>query len=318
MEYISCPLCGSCDARLVFRRKDLRHNISDHEFCVVRCRGCRLVYVNPRPTKQEIHQYYPPEFYEVGLTAEEVYGNLEWQLRLKYGYVEDLAPGRLLDVGCDKGEFMFYMQQRGWAVKGIDFSTKPPNVFGLDILYGDLDEATFPPESFDLVTMWAVLEHVYQPVWMLRTIGRILRPGGKLVVAVTNFRSAPARFMRHDDIPRHTTMFTKQTLREMLRHAGISLEACHFCCELYGGSHRGLLNYIGKLAAGEKIEDIVAMNRSNGRWHEFSGQLRGRPSRLMEKIDRMDIALSPVLDRWMDRLHMGFIMIASGRKIISA
>lgn len=315
MERIHCPLCGADDANLIFKRKDLRHHISEEEFCVVRCRRCSLVYVNPRPTEKEIHRYYPEEFYEVGLTADQVYEKLEWQLELKYQHVKDLTPGRLLDIGCDKGEFLYYMQKRGWVVQGIDFSPKPPNVFNLDIFYGDLNAAAYSPQSFDLVSMWAVMEHVYQPVRMLEEVRSILTQGGRLIVAVTNFRSLPARFMRHDDVPRHTTLFTKRTLAEMLRRAGFLPE--YFLCkwDLYGGSHRGLLNYLLKLAAGEKIDDIVSMNRSSSRWQEFSSRLRGRPSRLMMKVDRADSAFSCTMDRWMDRLHFGFIMVVRAVKV---
>lgn len=314
MENIHCPLCGAEDTTLIFKRKDLRHHISEEEFRVVRCRRCSLVYVNPRPTREEIHAYYPEEFYDPGLAADEVLQKLDWQLRKKYKYVQELAPGRLLDVGCDKGEFLFYMQKRGWEVKGLDFSSKPPNLFGLDIFYGDLGAAGYPPESFDLVTLWAVLEHIYDPLEMLAKIRWLLKPGGKLVVAVTNFNSLPARFMRHDDVPRHTILFTKRTLGAALQRAGFTPDDFHFDCDLYGGSHRGLMNYLVKLAAGEKMDEIVAQNRSATRWHEFSSRLQGRASSFMLKMDRFDIAFAPMQDRWMDRLHLGFIMVGTATK----
>jgi 2-polyprenyl-3-methyl-5-hydroxy-6-metoxy-1,4-benzoquinol methylase len=299
---------------MIFRRRDFMHEVSEEEFCVVRCKKCGLVYVNPRPTEEEIHAFYPKEFYSVDLDAETLLEGKREQLEMKYQFVKDLPAGRLLDVGCMKGEFMFFMQRLGWNVQGIDFSTKPPNVFGLNILYGDLAAAGYAERSFDLITLWAVLEHVYQPRKILSEVHRLLKPGGTAILLVTNFSSLPGRFMRHDDIPRHTTLFTKRTLARFLRSCGLWPTHFHFNCNLFGGNNRGVLNYLGKLAAGERIEDIVAQNREPKRWHEFSSRLRGQPSPWMRKVDARDQRLMPHLDRWMDRLHCGFIMIAKATR----
>ena len=314
MEYIHCSLCGADDSRLLFKRQELMYQISADAFQIVRCRKCSLVYINPRPTEDEIHTYYPDEFYDTDIDAERLLLEKEQQLLMKYQYVKDMTPGKLLDIGCQKGEFMFFMQQKGWDVQGIDFSTKPPNVFGLDIFYGDLEAASYSNESFDLITMWAVLEHVYYPKHMLMKVNQLLKPNGKLVLLVTNFHSLPACFMRQDDIPRHTTLFTKRTMRDMLRRAGFTPDQFDFNCALFGGNNRGVLNYLVKLATGEKLEEIVAQNRTVNRWQEFSSQIRGKASRFMLRIDALDIALTPYLDRWLDFLHFGFIMIARATK----
>ncbi len=314
MEHIRCPLCEADQSRIVFRRRDFTHQVSTEDFQVVRCRKCGLVYVDPRPTEEEIHAYYPEEFYETRLDAAQLLREKERQLALKYEFVRDIPPGKLLDIGCMKGEFLYFMQHRGWEVHGLDFSSTPPNVFGLDIFYGDLSSAAYPPESFDLITLWAVLEHVYHPKRMLSEVCRLLKPGGRAVMLVTNFRSLPARLMRHDDIPRHTTLFTRRTLGKMLRSCGLRPEGFHFNSELFGGSNRGVLNYLVKLAAGERIEEIVAQNRTVSRWQEFACRLRGKPSEWMLKVDLKDQRLAPRLDRWLDRFHCGFIMIAVASK----
>jgi 2-polyprenyl-3-methyl-5-hydroxy-6-metoxy-1,4-benzoquinol methylase len=314
MEHIACPLCLADRSKLIFLRRDFAHPVSEEDFRVVRCRVCGLVYLNPRPTEEEIHSYYPEEFYQPQLDAEQLLREKEHQLFLKYEYVKNIPPGRLLDIGCMKGEFLYFMQQHGWEVHGIEFSTKPPNVFGLDIHYGDLFSARYAAHSFDLITLWAVLEHVYYPRKMLTEACRLLKPGGRVVLLVTNFHSLPARLMRHDDIPRHTTLFTKRTLGKMLRICGLIPTSYRFNCRLFGGNNRGVLNYLFKLLAGERISEIVAQNRTVSRWQEFSSMLRGKPSSWMLKVDEKDRHFSPIIDRWMDRLHFGFIMIATAKK----
>jgi len=314
MEKINCPLCNSNKENILFSRPDYTHQITDEPFNVVQCRKCGIVYVNPRPTEDEIHQYYPEEFYDININGEELLKTKRRQLSLKYQYVSDLQPGALLDVGCQKGEFMYFMQQKGWNVRGCDFSSKPPNVFGLDIFYGDIDLAEYPENSFDLITLWAVLEHVYNPQKMLKKLNRLLKPGGSIVMLVTNFYSLPASLMRHDDVPRHTTLFSKKTLAQMLEQTGYIPDFFRFNSELFGGTYRGVFNYLIKLLRGEKIENIVASNRVPGRWHEFSDQLIGRYTKWMRIVDRFDIAVYPFIDKLTDKLGLGFIMIAKATK----
>ena len=313
-EYIACPLCGMDDTKHLFMRKDLGYKIPEIEFPVVRCRRCNLVYVNPRPNATDIHQFYPENFYSASDSPEQTILEKSKSLQGKYDKVKNINPGALLDIGCSKGEFMYMMKNKGWNVKGLDFSSKPPNLFNLDIYYGDLDNAPFEKESFDLITLWAVLEHVYDPKRMLASIDRILKPGGKLVLLVTNFNSIPARFMRHDDVPRHTTLFTKRTISAMLRQTGYETEKFFFGQDIFGGSVRGALNYCVKLLAGEKIEEIIAQNRTPDRWHEFSSQIRGKESKFMLKVDAFDIAITPILDRIFDQMQLSFIMTVVSRK----
>ncbi len=314
MEFITCNLCGSDRSKLLFRRKDHFLNISDIEYQVVKCRNCGLVYVNPRPTEEEILSFYTDEYYRANFTEEELLEERKEQLLAKFDKIKHLPPGRLLDIGCQKGEFLFFMSQKGWEVQGVEFSTAPPNLFGVDIFYGNLADAGFPSESFDLVTLWAVLEHVYHPREMLGEVHRVLKPGGTVVLLVTNINSIPGRFMRHDDIPRHTTLFSRRTLGRMLEATGFQIQTCSFGNEIFSGSTRGILNYLVKLAAGEHLEDIVAQNRTPGRWREFAIQLRGRDSRFISLIDRADMALTPFLDWLVDRCGLGFTMTVEAKK----
>ncbi len=314
MECITCPLCESDDADVLFERRDLTYGITDVAFMVVRCRRCALVYVNPRPTEIEIHKYYPEEFYDPVVDADQLLRDKQELLSLKYSYVKDITPGRLLEIGCAKGEFMMFMKQHGWNVSGVDFSNKPPNVFGLDIRYGSIESADFDDNSFDLVALWAVLEHVYSPKRMLREVCRLLKPGGALVLLVTNFNSLPARLMRQDDVPRHTTLFTSATISRLLKATGFTVNYVRCDHRLYGGTNRGLMNFLFKLAAGESIDEIVAQSRSASRWQQFSSELHGRKSPWMLKVDKADMSLTPRIDPVLDRLGLGFIMVVRAQR----
>ena len=313
MEYIHCPLCEADDTKFLFTRKDFTHRVSDVEFIVVRCKKCGMVYLNPRPDQEEIHSYYPEEFYEI-TSKEELLRIKEQSLQAKYEMVKHIETGELLDVGCNKGEFLFFMHEKGWRVRGVEFSSKPPNVFNQNIFYGELEAAHFNDNSFDLVTLWAVLEHVNDPLGTLREINRILVPGGTLVALVTNFNSIPGRFLRHDDIPRHMNMFTRKTMSKMLQVAGLKASAFSFNQDIFDGSVRGMLNYLTKLSFGEKLASIVEQNRSRDRWYEFSSTLNGTESEFMKRIDALDMRITPFLNGVLDFLHLGFIMIVEAKK----
>ena len=310
LEHTACPLCGQQDHRLLFTRRDHTHLVSDVEFRIVKCNACGMVFVNPRPTIQAIHLYYPPDFYQVDRGPADLLKEKQGTLDARLKLVGALPPGRVLDVGCQKGEFLYVMKQRGWDVTGVEFSSTPPNVFGLPIHYAELKDAPLAPGSFDLITLWAVLEHVHDPIAVLTQVTKLLRPAGRAFVLVPNFDSIPARFMRHDDVPRHLLMFTKRTLQHAAHAAGLTVRTFHFGDDIFSGSTRGVLNFACKRVNGEPIEAIVAQNREPGRWHEFSECVKGKESELMRRVDRIDRAVTPTLDRVMNALGLGFIMTA--------
>ena len=313
LETVGCPLCGSLRQKRVYERPDYTHGVTNHWFTVVRCTNCGFAFVNPRPTESSIHAWYPDEFYDVNVKPEQLLHEKADVLRGKLKLVGGGPPGRVLDVGCQKGEFLEVMRRRGWDVEGVEFSDRPPNVFGLPMFRGRLEDAPFAPGSFDLITLWAVLEHVHNPIRVLTTVARLLKKSGRALVLVPNFNSIPARLLQHDDVPRHLLMFTTSTLSRAARDAGLVVRGFHFGDDIFSGSTRGVLNYLWKLANGERLRDIVAQNREPGRWNDFACCLNGKQDGSMLKVDRLDIRLTPYLDRLVNALHRGFIMTADLR-----
>lgn len=310
MQYSACPICKSDQQELLFDRLDHTHYVTRDRFRVVRCRACAMVFVNPRPDPVEIKAFYTRDFYDVAITAEKLLAEKRETLQAKAKMLSTLSPGRLLDIGCQKGEFLFWMKQHAWDVHGIEFSETPPNVFNMPIHYGRVETAAFESGSFDAITLWAVLEHVHDPIETLAQVKRLLAPKGRAFVLVPNFRSPPARLMRHDDVPRHLLMFTPSTLRQAARLAGLRVRRFVFNDDVFSGSNRGLLNFLVKRAFGESYDEILSQNRSAERWSEFTGSLNGTPSRLLKLVDRIDLRLTPHMDRIMRRFRCSFIMTA--------
>jgi len=135
---------------------------------------------------------------------------------------------RLLDFGCGAGHFLAGMQRLGWEAVGIDMSetavTAVRETIGVAAFVGSLPHDELENATFDLLTMWHALEHVHDPLGILRQAHNLLIPQGRLIVAVPDFAGWPRRWFGSAwyglDLPRHLTHFTPDTLVQMLDRAG--------------------------------------------------------------------------------------------------
>ena len=240
MEEVNCALCGAYEADLLCVGKDRLHGI-DGVFQLVRCRHCGLVYLSPRPTREEMGRYYPNEYRAYkgvngpGLLARLVH---RWGVEKKCQAITNLRErGEILDVGCATGQFLKAMKEKGWAVQGVEVNENAVMYarerLGLDVSAGELEEAGFPDKHFDVVTMWHVLEHLHDPVGTLMEVRRVLKDEGLLIVSVPNIKSIEAcifgEFWAGLDIPRHLYVFSPETLGGILRRAGFKvIRRCSF------------------------------------------------------------------------------------------
>jgi 2-polyprenyl-3-methyl-5-hydroxy-6-metoxy-1,4-benzoquinol methylase len=233
-ESVACEICGSDERIQVVARPDLFLG-GDTLYTMHECQGCGAIYQHPRPTADTIDQFYPSEYvaYTRSLKVEHWLSRLQrrYGLRKRCGIItRHVARGRLLDVGCATGDFLAEMQhQTGWSVIGVEPSHQAAgyarNEVGLDVVQGVLNEAPFADDSFDAITMWDVLEHVYDPRTVLVCAAQLLRPGGVLVINHPNVESMDRRvFGRYwcgFELPRHIYLFPPQLLQMLLAEHGL-------------------------------------------------------------------------------------------------
>jgi 2-polyprenyl-3-methyl-5-hydroxy-6-metoxy-1,4-benzoquinol methylase len=183
------------------------------------------------------HYYgYPPELTRGLERALAPLGKLllDWQgntlTRLPW-----VGEGRLLDYGCGSGSFGARMSEMGWHVTLMDFNAVSVRQAGLrynlPVLAGSLPHPRVGPESFDVVNMGAVLEHVPDPHRVVEAAARALAPGGLLVISVPCLSSWAFRIFGADwwglELPRHLLHFTPVTLRRLLEAHGLVIRECH-------------------------------------------------------------------------------------------
>jgi SAM-dependent methyltransferase len=265
-----------------------------------------------------MHEYYGENFYwtfEGGkLDQDAVLAARMPQILAKKEFIVDLAPGRLLDIGAMKGEFVHSMRVDGWSAEGVDFSPHAENLFDVPMRYGDFLQLDYEEASFDCVTMWAVLEHVYEPSAYVAKVARLLKPGGRFVLLVTNFNSIQGRWYRADDYPRHLTFFTKGSLKRLLTTHGLEVATMNTNQKIFGGSLYGSLVFAAKLFGGYGVDEAFYEWHNWTDSHAFCCKWRGRESPTMTWISRVDRLLSLPLESLIDQLGHGFILVCVAQR----
>jgi SAM-dependent methyltransferase len=205
----------------------------------MRCRHCQLIFLNPRPSRDELDRIYPPSYHAFQF-SEENFGlahrvRSRLEARRLLSYCKDLpADARILDIGCGDGFHLRLLQQFGqpsWQLEGVDTSDRAVMAArdsGLAVHLGTAESAALPPESYDLVLLIATIEHVEDPLAVIRAAARLLKPGGRAVVITDNTSTLDYRFFggRHwggYHFPRHWNLFNKRSLAQLTEAAGLEV-----------------------------------------------------------------------------------------------
>jgi len=153
--------------------------------------------------------------------------------RLSIMCLEGSRKGRLLDVGYGSGFFLSTMQDLGWEVLGIEPDVQAANIakeqFKVPVIVSTLEEVRLPASSFDAITMNHVIEHVPDPLGVLKECQRLLKPNGILVVTTPNFGSLGHRLFRQRwrglEVPRHFYLFRTRTMLMIAEKAGFFVKS---------------------------------------------------------------------------------------------
>ena len=276
--------CSSND-EIILASRDLLHDLPGI-FTVVKCSNCGLMRTNPRPSPDTIGFYYPESYgpyvgTRVQSESPKSPSLLKKLLRPIFRYVfnsnmttlPEMAPGRMLELGCASGSYLHKMAVQGWQVQGIEFSEKAAKAaaqLGYDVHAGPLETAPNPDEPFDLIVGWMVLEHLHDPVNCLKKLRQWAKPGAWLVLSVPNAGSMEFSIFKDKwyalQLPTHLHHFTPQTLENMLQITGWKLEKVHHQRVLSNliASTGYVLRDSGYVKVGQKFIDFP---EKAGRWN---------------------------------------------------
>jgi 2-polyprenyl-3-methyl-5-hydroxy-6-metoxy-1,4-benzoquinol methylase len=231
VEVAPCPVCGGRAARP-------RFEVEGCSAPVVVCTDCGLGRYEPMPDASEVLSYYPSEYYgQLGTKFQRIierWVRVTAQRHVAFLTRELPERARVLDVGCGRGVILGELADRGFEVHGVELRVEA--ALGVDPraevrIAPRLADAGYAEESFHEVVVWHVLDHLEDPRGTLAEAFRILRPSGRLVVAVPNFSSVQARWAGaawfHLDAPRHLFHFPRAALVRLLQELGFDVESEH-------------------------------------------------------------------------------------------
>ena len=194
-ELIDCPLCGSKEFDEVAVRCDNLH--------IVKCKSCNLAFLNPRPTSDEIWKLYEKDYYSSQTCGETSFKGMPASaanVRNYKPYGFDMLKGlvslngkRALDIGCSYGKWVYWMSKYGARAVGIDLAQQcvewGRQNLELDLRQKDLLSLDEPDESFDIITMIDLIEHVTDLDGFMENLARLVKPEGVVFVQTPNFES---------------------------------------------------------------------------------------------------------------------------------
>lgn len=221
-----CPLCGQTVAQEWLSAPDRLHGRQQH-YTLVRCPVCSIVWLRHPPEPDEMHHHYTDAYHKLISAAGET-SPRRWQ-KHREKIAKYKESGSILDLGCSSGSFLGSFRDKSWELYGIEMSPEVAKIAeqatGAKVFVGDVLEASFPPESFDVVTCFDVLEHLYEPRRVMAKVAAWLKPGGIFYVFVPNIDSVEARLFRSYwcglELPRHLFHYSPVSLRYLAQSAGL-------------------------------------------------------------------------------------------------
>jgi 2-polyprenyl-3-methyl-5-hydroxy-6-metoxy-1,4-benzoquinol methylase len=230
IHYNNCPSCAGSDISFVLKAKD--ETISRQYFEIWECNSCTLRFTQNVPDEQNIGKYYQSaEYISHSNTSKGLINKLyhivrSFTLQAKRKLVEKSSGKKkrnLLDIGAGTGAFAAVMKKNGWNVTGLEpDETARANAkkdFNIHLQPNE-NLFNFQPGSFDVITLWHVLEHVHELHKYLDTFYSLLVSGGILIIAVPNYKSYDAKTYLENwaayDVPRHLYHFSPESMHKLL------------------------------------------------------------------------------------------------------
>ncbi|RJY08497.1 class I SAM-dependent methyltransferase [Aurantiacibacter aquimixticola] len=235
-QSVACNLCGAREAQHLFTKKG---------YDLVRCTACELAYIANPPDAEGIAAIYTTaaDYHDALLDpASEQFARqseiADQHLRMMKIFRPQLSGLRVLDIGCSSGIFLAKARDAGMDAHGAELSPETANFarfhFDLPVHRGDWRDGDYADSSFDVVTLFDVIEHLPDPLSELQAIRRLLKPGGLLLQSTPDIDGLFPRaseplakrldYWPHPEPPHHLFQFSETTLSAMVHKAGFAVE----------------------------------------------------------------------------------------------
>jgi len=235
-EPVGCPRCGAELCLTLFSGTDRLYRTTEKRFTIVECSDCGLLRLKPMPDPEELKTFYPEQYWweadnSIGGRLGDLYRRFVLNDHVKFVTSAMEAPGPVLDIGCGGGLLVEALSDQGYGVLGADTSVKAAQVClnraQVPAVCASLPHLPFREQSFGGVTMFHVLEHLYDPFAAIEAATHLLAPGGRLVIQTPNADCWQLMLLGQHwsglDIPRHLYDFRAEDLEALLAGCGFEV-----------------------------------------------------------------------------------------------
>lgn len=226
-QVAECPICNGNQFKKKYICTDF--TCSHEAFQIVECENCKLLLTSPRPEESQLGRYYQSDKYishsdtSKGLTNKLYKQVRTFTIDQKLRFIKSLSPeGKLLDIGSGAGYFLEACQKSGFNCTGIepDTTTRERSILQFNIsCYPEAELDKLEENSFDIITLWHVLEHVPNLIHRIHRIHQLLKPDAYALIALPNHHSLDAQFYKAYwagyDVPRHLWHFSPKNIQQL-------------------------------------------------------------------------------------------------------
>ena len=217
--------------KIVHAVKD--HTVSNQTFGLYHDEKTDMLVTFPRPKPENLDFFYESKEYISHTDSnfnffDKVYQIVKsYTLKSKINLIKKhhAGVGNILDIGCGTGDFLVVGQKSGWQTTGVETNIKAKLLAENKNITVFETSQNLENQSFDIITMWHVLEHVYDVDAQISELKRLLKPNGTIIIAVPNYKSFDAKFYgRHwaaFDVPRHLSHFSKSSIKIIFERQGM-------------------------------------------------------------------------------------------------
>ena len=223
-----CPLCCCTNSIALLMAPD-RFHLRKEKYSLLRCLSCGAVWQATPPRPEDMQYHYTPAYHHAIVAAGEGAAHARWKSQVKL--ISRLkSGGSILDIGCSSGAFLSAMRGPAWELHGIEMepatAERARASTSAEVFVGDVMAAPYPPNRFDVITCFDVLEHVYDPRQFLTKVQTWLKPDGILYLTTPNIDAWEARLLGSYwfglEQPRHLTLFSPHSLRVLMTDVGLT------------------------------------------------------------------------------------------------
>lgn len=237
---IVCPFCQS--EHVVYQWKT--YDIKNQTWSIYCCQHCHFYFLNPFPTEKQLEEAYAINYYGEGdkkfsfpLVENVLDFFRSWRARVLKKHLNNNYNASILDIGCGNGRFLLYLKKLGFKnLFGIELPGKSADraskIQGLNILIGEIEHVKFETDGFDAITLFHVMEHMKNPLHILKNIKNWLKQDGILIISFPNIASRQAQKYKglwlHLDPPRHLNFIAPHNFIYLMSQSGFELITCHY------------------------------------------------------------------------------------------